>query len=91
MNVYDDICRAHLPGQYDSPIVLLWPKGQPVPGARGPATGWAEICREIEIVEVPGDHLSCVAESAHVTAIGTEMKIIIARAENLPLPSTPLS
>ena len=85
MNVYDDVCRAHLPGHYDAPIVLLWPCAQPVPGARGPATGWEKICPQIEIASVPGDHLSCVAESAHVAAIGNEMKKIIARAENLPL------
>ena len=89
MNVYDDVCRAHLPGRYDSPIVLLWPREQPAPGSRGPATGWEKICPRIEIVDVPGDHLSCVAESAHVTAIGEAMKKIIARVENLRGESIP--
>ena len=89
MNVYDDVCRAHLPGRYDSPIVLLWPREQPAPGSRGPATGWEKICPRIEIVDVPGDHLSCVAESAHVTAIGGAMKKIIARVGNLRVESIP--
>ncbi len=89
MNVYDDVCRAHLPGYYDSSIVLLWPREQPAPGSRGPATGWEKICSQIEIVDVPGDHLSCVAESAHVTAIGEAMKIIIARVGNLRVQSIP--
>ena len=89
MNVYDDVCRAHLPGHYDSPIVLFWPRAQPVPGSHGPATGWEKICPQIEIVDVPGDHLSCVAESAHVTAIGEAMKKIIARVGNLRVQSIP--
>lgn len=89
MNVYDDVCRAHLPGYYASPIVLFWPRGQPVLGSCGPATGWEKICPQIEIVDVPGDHLSCVAESAHVTEIGEAMKKIIARVENLRVQSIP--
>ena len=89
MNVYDDVCRAHLPGHYDSSIVLFWPREQSVPGSRGPATGWEKICPRIEIVEVPGDHLSCVAESAHVTAIGAAMKKNIARVGNLRVQTIP--
>ena len=89
MNVYDDVCRAHLPGQYDSPITLFWPKDERPPGSRGPATGWEKICPNIDIVDVPGDHLSCVAESAHVLAIGEAMRKNIAQVESLLSQSLP--
>ncbi|MEO7318527.1 MAG: amino acid adenylation domain-containing protein, partial [Chthoniobacteraceae bacterium] len=92
MNVYDDICRAHLAGYYDSPAVLFWPKDELARGRHGPATHWEKICPPLKIVDVPGDHRSCVAESANVAAIGEAMKIVIAQAENLPLQTgTPIS
>jgi hypothetical protein len=83
MNVYDDVCRAHIPGRYDSPVVLLWPKDEPPLSSRGPTDGWRSICAQLALIEVPGDHTTCVAQNANVVMIGEAMRKSIAQAESL--------
>ena len=80
---YGDACRAFIPEAYDSPVVLLWPKEEPPWSSRGPAAGWDRICPRLRVVEVPGQHHSCIAQNSNVTLLGEAMKRAIAEAENV--------
>ena len=79
MNIYDDIFRAFIPGRYDSPVVLFWPEEE----TGCPVSGWRKICPRLEIVNVPGDHNTCVAQHVNVAQIGAAMRKSIALRENL--------
>ncbi len=83
MNVYDDICRAYIPGPCDAPTVLLWPADEPVFSSRGAAAGWEHLCPRLEVVKVPGDHATSVAQSANVAKIATIIRKCIIQAESL--------
>jgi thioesterase domain-containing protein len=89
MNVYDEIFNAHVSRRNDSPVVLLWPKDEPRITLRGPADGWKKICAHLEVVEVPGDHTTCVAQDTNVVTIGEAMRNSIAQAERLLYQPSP--
>jgi amino acid adenylation domain-containing protein len=80
---YGNACRAYVPGNYDSEVLVLWPKNEEYTTARGPVTGWEKVCRRLEVQEVPGDHHSCIALNSNVSPIGETMKKAIDRAESL--------
>lgn len=82
MNVYDDVCRTYFPGHFDSPVFLFWPKEEQASLAGGPARGWAKLCDQVEVVEVPGDHDTCVAQNSNVVMIGRAMRARIDVVEN---------
>jgi thioesterase domain-containing protein len=86
---YSAACRAYVPGKYDGPVVLLWPREEPMEFSRGPATGWDRICSQVSIVEVPGHHHSCISINANVAQVGHAMRKAIDQAESLL--SSPLS
>jgi amino acid adenylation domain-containing protein len=86
---YADVCLAYIPPQYDAPVILLWPREEKPPTARGPATGWEKVCRNFQVVEVPGHHHSCISQNANVVLVGEAMRKAIDQAESLltqPLP-----
>ena len=83
MNIYEEIFNAHVSHRHDSPVALFWPKDEPQFSSRHPADGWKKICAQLEVVEVPGDHTSCVAQDTNVVMIGEAMRKSIAQAERL--------
>jgi amino acid adenylation domain-containing protein len=86
INIYDDICRAYIPGPSDTRAVLLWPQDEPAESLRGSAGGWERICTQLEVVKVPGDHTTSVAQNANVVVIGAAMQKIIQDTEDARLP-----
>jgi len=63
--------------------VLLWPRDEKPRTARGPAAGWEKICTQVEILEVPGHHHSCISQNSNVVLVGEAMKKAILQAESL--------
>jgi len=84
---YADACNSFIAEECDAPVVLLWPREEKPLARRGPAAGWEKICRQIEVVEVPGHHHSCISQNANVVQTGQAMKKAIQQAESL-LPIT---
>lgn len=80
---YADACRTFVPEQYDSRVVLLWPRDETPRTKRGPAAGWENICEKVEVVPVPGHHHSCISQNQNVVLVGEAMKKAIQQAESL--------
>jgi len=80
---YADACRTFIPADYDSPVVLLWPKDEKPQTNRGPVAGWEKICPRVQVVEVPGHHHSCISQNQNVVMVGEAMKKAIQQAETL--------
>jgi hypothetical protein len=80
---YADACRTFIPEQYDSRVVLLWPKDEKPHTKDGPTAGWEKICTKLEVVEVPGQHHSCISQNQNVVLVGEAMKKAIQQAESL--------
>ncbi len=80
---YASACRAFSAGLLDSPAVVFWPADEESKASRGPLTGWDKVCRQLQLVEIPGNHHSCIALNANVVQVGAAMKKVIQQAESL--------
>ncbi|MDQ1021986.1 type I polyketide synthase [Streptomyces afghaniensis] len=78
------IGEAHRPGGYDGPVVL-YRATEPAPHTvRDPAyerddeaLGWDEVCPRLEVVPVPGHHLSLL-DPPHVDEIAAHLSRVLA-------------
>ncbi|MGW0611469.1 beta-ketoacyl synthase N-terminal-like domain-containing protein [Streptomyces sp. NPDC002788] len=78
------IGEAHRPGRHDGPVVL-YRASEPAPHTvRDPAyerddeaLGWDEVCPRLEVVPVPGHHLSLL-DPPHVDAIAAHLSRVLA-------------
>ncbi|GGX19379.1 type I polyketide synthase [Streptomyces lomondensis] len=78
------IGEAHRPGGYDGPVVL-YRAAEPAPHTvRDPAyerddeaLGWDEVCPRLEVVRVPGHHLSLL-DPPHVDEIAAHLSRVLA-------------
>ncbi|WP_244204201.1 thioesterase domain-containing protein, partial [Streptomyces africanus] len=78
------IGEAHRPGGYDGPV-LLYRATEPAPHTvRDPAyerddeaLGWDEVCPRLEVVPVPGHHLSLL-DPPHVDEIAAHLSRVLA-------------
>ncbi|MFC9680911.1 beta-ketoacyl synthase N-terminal-like domain-containing protein [Streptomyces sp. NPDC056948] len=78
------IGEAHRPGGYDGPVVL-YRAAEPAPHTvRDPAyerddeaLGWDEVCPRLEVVPVPGHHLSLL-DPPHVDEITAHLSRVLA-------------
>ncbi|MGK5694580.1 beta-ketoacyl synthase N-terminal-like domain-containing protein [Streptomyces sp. URMC 128] len=78
------IGESHRPGGYDGPVVL-YRATQPAPHTvRDPAyerddeaLGWDEVCPRLEVVPVPGHHLSLL-DPPHVDEIAAHLNRVLA-------------
>ena len=89
VNAYEDIVQDYIPVPSDSPTCLFWPVNEPPATRRGPACGWKQICARVQLVDVPGDHTSCVSETENVAQIGDAMRKSIQQAESLLTKTLP--
>ena len=62
-----------------SESILLWPEDDEPTTARGAAAGWAEVCREVELVYVPGEHHSSVSRHSCLVEIGQQIRLVLSR------------
>jgi polyketide synthase 13 len=78
------IGESHRPGDYDGPV-LLYRATEPAPHTvhdpayerDDPALGWDEVCPRLEVVPVPGHHLSLL-DPPHVDEIATHLSRTLA-------------
>ncbi|KDN75662.1 polyketide synthase [Streptomyces olindensis] len=78
------IGEAHRPGDYDGPVVL-YRAAEPAPHTvRDPAyerddeaLGWDEVCPRLEVVPVPGHHLSLL-DPPHVDELAAHLGRVLA-------------
>ena len=74
-----------------APRVLLWPEDDDMPpdSPRGASRrSWEDVCREIELIRVPGEHHSSVSRHANLVKIG---ETISARCSRVPMQASSLS
>ncbi|HEX8297143.1 MAG TPA: amino acid adenylation domain-containing protein [Chthoniobacteraceae bacterium] len=79
---YGAACSAFVPEHSDVPMILLWPKDEPAPSSRGPAAGWESVCPKLKVIEIPGQHHTCISQNSHVVFTGERMRSAIQEAEN---------
>jgi thioesterase domain-containing protein len=78
------IGEAHRPGGYDGPVVLYRATDPAPHTVRDPAyerddeaLGWDEVCPRLEVVPVPGHHLSLL-DPPHVDEIAAHLSRVLA-------------
>ncbi|WP_338784975.1 type I polyketide synthase [Streptomyces sp. DG1A-41] len=78
------IGEAHRPGRYDEPVVLYRATDPAPHTVHDPAyerddeaLGWDEVCPRLEVVPVPGHHLSLL-DPPHVDAIAAHLSRVLA-------------
>ncbi|MEP6670103.1 MAG: condensation domain-containing protein [Chthoniobacter sp.] len=78
---YYEAFFGYVPQRFGGRVVLLWPQDEKSGSAQGPADGWTDVCNDVELVLVPGEHDSCVARTSHLNIIGEEIGRILAQTE----------
>jgi amino acid adenylation domain-containing protein len=82
-DAYGFAIGSFVPEPYGARVTVLWPKDEPRPSSRGTGTGWDKSCAQLEVIEVPGHHHSCISQNANVVHVGEAMRKSIAEAERL--------
>jgi thioesterase domain-containing protein len=54
--------RSYRAQPYPGRLALFWAEGEPQLYDGDPANGWRRFAREVEVVSIPGDHMSSVLE-----------------------------
>ena len=78
---YTKAFAAYVPGKYDGAAILLWPEEEKPSTPRGATAGWTDVCRETELIYVPGEHHSSVSRHAHLVKIGDHIRAVLARTD----------
>jgi thioesterase domain-containing protein len=64
-----DAARCYAPQPYHGPIVLFRPTRRPAAADRDSAAGWSSLLPNLEVVDVPGDHIEMLTgPGVHVIA-----------------------
>jgi amino acid adenylation domain-containing protein len=67
--------RHYVPSRYSGPVVLFRAEQFPAPR---PDLGWTSVLPQLEVVVIPGDHLTCITR--HVATFGAHLNAILRRA-----------
>ena len=78
---YYEAFFGYVPRRFGSRIVLLWPQDEKSGSPHGPTAGWTEVCADVELVLVPGEHDSCVERTPHLAIIGEQIGRILEQSE----------
>ena len=77
---YVDALDAYVPESYGGRIVLIWPQEDRLPGGRDPRFGWSQVCRDVELITVPGEHQSSLALDANLREVGAAIRRVLEHA-----------
>ena len=70
---------SYITKPYSGRVSLFWPSEQGFGSSKDPTFGWSRVVPQIEVQEVPGDHISCVKR--HVAVLADRMKSCLEEAE----------
>lgn len=77
--------EAHTPGSYDGRVILYRATGRAPQTVRDPAhervdddLGWAELCPDLEVVRIPGHHLSLL-DPPHAQTMADHLNRVLGR------------
>jgi thioesterase domain-containing protein len=59
-------------------VVLVWAEAD-APPKGDIAFGWRDLCREVEVVTVPGEHQTSVALESHLQVLATRLREALSR------------
>ena len=76
---YNHAFDAYVPERFDGAAILLWPEDDKPTTPRGAAAGWADVCREVELIYVPGEHHSSVSRHGCLVKIGEQIQSVLSR------------
>jgi thioesterase domain-containing protein len=69
---YFRIIQQYVPGRYAGRLTLIASLEGRSRQAVDPTLGWGQVAAEVEIVKVPGNHLTCV--TTHVEALAKKLQ-----------------
>ena len=75
---YQRLDRVYVPRRYRGRASVLWPRDDPSP-MHAEAQAWRRVFDDLEVVDIPGDHNSCLTR--HVRALAGAIQRVLDRAE----------
>ena len=75
---YLQLDRGYVPGRFRGRASVLWPRDDPSP-ASIEARSWRRVVDDLEMVEIPGDHNSCLTR--HVRDLAAAIQRVLDRAD----------
>jgi thioesterase domain-containing protein len=64
LTAYRSVLRRYRPRRYDGAVTVFWPQTQVTEFGRDPRRVWPSIAPRVEVVPVPGAHLTCITVNA---------------------------
>lgn len=72
VQAYNDAIDAYVPAPFGGRVILVWSDEDPPPPG-GIAYGWESICKDVNVVTVPGDHHSSIALEENVSTLSARL------------------
>lgn len=78
--VYTRMIEQYIPGRYEGRVTLFTSAEGPAKLSSEPTLGWGRVAKEVKVIRVPGNHLSCITE--HVKVLAQRLQICLDEVQN---------
>ncbi len=83
-DTYIEAVLGYVPKRFGGRLVLLWPQDEKLVPLHGPTQGWTEVCDDVRLVLVPGEHDSSIERESNLRVIGEQIGRALAELEARP-------
>lgn len=80
-DAYMEAIGGYVPKRFGGRVILIWPQDEKNGPPEGPTCGWTEVCNDVRVVLVPGEHDSCIERELNLRIIGEQMAAALAEIE----------
>ena len=77
---YAKAVLGYVPRQYHGKAVVLWPSELPLEEPEDPTAGWSKVAASVELLRVPGGHITCV--TSHVEHVANALRVCLDEVAN---------
>ena len=77
---YAKAVLGYVPRQYHGKVTVLWPAELPLEEPEDPTAGWSKVAASVELLRVPGGHITCV--TSHVEHVANALRVCLDEIAN---------
>jgi amino acid adenylation domain-containing protein len=77
---YAKAVLGYVPRHYHGRAVVLWPSELPLEEPEDPTAGWSKVAASVELLRVPGGHITCV--TSHVEHVANALRVCLDEVAN---------
>ncbi len=74
LDAYMDALDAYVPRRFSGRVILISAKDDPFTAGRPPTYGWEELCTDLTLIEIPGEHQSSIALEQNLRVLAARLR-----------------